>query len=268
MIGKGVTFDSGGYNLKTGAASLIENMKYDMAGAAAVLGAMAALSRYGVGSMDGVEVHALVAACENMISGAPQSLHPGDVIGSASNLTVEVTNTDAEGRLTLCDAIWFARRKIGADVLIDLATLTGAQKIATGKAIAGMYANDDALARELESAAYASGERLWRMPLFDDDADAADSQEHSYAKALQSHIADLQNAEKGGSGGAITAALFLKRFVDHDADANLKVPQWAHLDVAGPVWMDAKGHEQSQRGATGYGVRLLTQFVLDKCKTL
>lgn len=187
-------------------------------------------------------------------------MHPGDVIQSAEGLSIEVTNTDAEGRLTLADAIWYGRH-LGGDEILDLATLTGAQKVATGKKIAGMFSNDDSLADALLDSAYQTGERLWRMPLFDDcDCDGG---ENSYKNAMESEIADLQNAEKGGAGGSITAALFLKRFVESTRHQK-KVPKWAHLDVAGPVWRDKKGHEQSHVGATGYGVRLLTHFILNK----
>eukprot|EP01083_Nonionella_stella_P028348 78067_1 len=272
LIGKGVCFDSGGYNLKAGAGSLIENMKYDMAGSAAVIGTFAALSTYfkhnpsiAKNILDEYEIHGCVAACENMISGKEAAMHPGDIIQSAEGLSIEVTNTDAEGRLTLADAIWYGRNVIGADVVIDVATLTGAMKVATGKKIAGLFSNDDGLATDLLQSAYSSGERLWRMPLFDDCSD--DNGENSYTTAMDSEIADLVNAEKGGSGGgAITAALFLKRFAE-STKSNKKIPVWAHLDVAGPVWNDKKGHEQSNIGATGYGVRLLTNYVMNKCLT-
>ena len=190
------------------------------------------------------------------------AMHPGDIIQSAEGLTTEVTNTDAEGRLTLADAIWYGRNEIGGDIIIDLATLTGAMKVATGKKIAGMFCNDDELANDLLDSAYNGGERLWRMPLFDDCC--VDNGENSYINAMDSDIADLRNAEKGGYGGAITAALFLKRFVEN-TKTNKKIPAWAHLDVAGPVWNDKKGHEQSNIGATGYGVRK-ENYVLNKCK--
>jgi len=275
LIGKGVCFDSGGYNLKAGAASLIENMKYDMAGSAAVIGTFATLSRYLQNNpraakemLSKYEVHGVVAACENMISGKSTAMHPGDVIQSAEGLTIEVTNTDAEGRLTLADAIWYARRQIGGDIIIDLATLTGAMKVATGKKIAGLFCNDDSLANDLLHSAYVSGERLWRMPLYDDCS--VDNGENSYMNIMESDIADLKNAEKGGHGGAITAALFLKKFVENTKGANsneaTKIPKWAHIDVAGPVWADKKGHEQANVGATGYGVRLLTNYVLSTCQ--
>ena len=189
-------------------------------------------------------------------------MHPGDIIQSAEGISIEVTNTDAEGRLTLADAIWYGRNQIGGDIIIDLATLTGAMKVATGKKIAGMFCNDDSLANDLLQSAYSSGERLWRMPLFDDCG--VDNGENSYMTLMESQIADLVNAEKsGGGGGAITAALFLKKFAE-STNSNKKIPQWAHLDVAGPVWSDKKGHEQSNVGATGYGVRLLTNYVLNQ----
>ena len=189
-------------------------------------------------------------------------MHPGDIIQSAEGLSIEVTNTDAEGRLTLADAIWYGRNEIGGDIIIDLATLTGAMKVATGNKIAGMFCNDDELANDLLESAYCGGERLWRMPLYDDCC--VDNGENSYINVMDSDIADLRNAEKGGYGGAITAALFLKRFVEN-TKTNKRIPAWAHLDVAGPVWSDKKGHEQSNIGATGYGVRTLTNYVLNKC---
>ena len=190
-------------------------------------------------------------------------MHPGDIIESAEGLTIEVTNTDAEGRLTLADAIWYGRHQIGGDIIIDLATLTGAIKIATGKKIAGIFSNNDNLVNNILNSAYKSGERLWRMPLYDDCCD--DSGENSYINIMDSDIADLKNAEKGGYGGAITAALFLKRFVESTRHSK-KIPNWAHMDVAGPVWNDKKGHEQSNIGATGYGVRTLTNYIIDNCQ--
>merc|ERR1719188_860709 len=162
FVGKGVTFDSGGYNIKAGAGSMIEMMKFDMGGSAAVLG-----SAYAVGGLkpENVEVHFITAACENMING--HGLRPGDVLTASNGKTVEVNNTDAEGRLTLCDAIIYAGKQ-GCGTIIDIATLTGACMVALGMDIAGLYANTDELAADLRSSASTHGEKLWRLPLEDD----------------------------------------------------------------------------------------------------
>ena len=234
LVGKGLTFDSGGYNLKV-AGSQIEMMKYDMGGSAAVLGAMRAIGQL---RPAGVEVHAIVASCENMISG--NAIHPGDVLTASNGKTIEVNNTDAEGRLTLADALVYAC-KLEPDAIVDLATLTGACVIALGEEIAGLWSGSDALAAGLESAAKAGGEALWRMPLRD-----------SYKEGLKSHLADLKNTGPR-PGGSITAALFLRDFVT----AGLP---WAHLDIAGTVWSD-KGRGDSPPGATGFGVRTLVGWI-------
>ncbi|XP_049346946.1 leucine aminopeptidase, chloroplastic-like [Solanum verrucosum] len=231
LVGKGLTFDSGGYNLKTGAGSKIELMKYDMGGAAAVLGAAKALGEI---RPFGVEVHFIVAACENMISGA--GMRPGDIVTASNGKTIEVNNTDAEGRLTLADALIYACNQ-GVEKIIDLATLTGAIVIALGPSVAGAFTPSDDLAREVVVAAEASGEKLWRMPM-----------EESYWKSMKSGVADMINTGPG-DGGAITGALFLKQFVDEKV-------QWLHLDIAGPVWSDEK------KNATGYGVSTLVEWVL------
>jgi len=236
LVGKGLTFDSGGYNLKAGAGSMIELMKFDMGGAGAVLGAAKVL----VGlAPEGVEVHVIVAACENMISA--QAYRPGDILQASNGKTIEVLNTDAEGRLTLADALVYAE-KLKPDAIVDVATLTGACIIALGGDYGGMWTRDDTLASSLEAAASAKGERFWRMPLAEE-----------YKPNIKSEIADLKNVG-GREGGSITAALFLQEFVS-------KTTPWAHLDIAGPVWNPKKG------GATGFGARTLAEWVLSQAKS-
>jgi leucyl aminopeptidase len=233
IIGKGLTFDSGGLNIKpTGGG--IEMMKVDMGGAGATFGAAKAISQL----KPDVEVHFISAVTENMISG--RAMHPGDFLTASNGKTIEVNNTDAEGRLTLADALVFAD-KLGLDAMIDLATLTGACVIALGDDIAGLWSPDDQLAIELETASKTSGEKLWRMPL-----------EDKYFEGLKAIHADMKNTGPR-AGGSITATLFLKQFVE-------KTP-WAHLDVAGPVWAD-KDNGYNNAGATGYGVRMLVNWVL------
>ncbi|MEM9006541.1 MAG: leucyl aminopeptidase, partial [Cyanobacteria bacterium P01_F01_bin.86] len=206
IVGKGLTFDSGGLNLKAGAGSMIEMMKFDMGGAAATLGAAKAIAQI----KPDVEVHFISAATENMISG--HALHPGDILTASNGKTIEVNNTDAEGRLTLADALVFAE-KLEVDAIVDLATLTGACLIALGDNIAGLWSPQDELADELKQAADRAGEKLWQMPL-----------EQKYFEGLKSIVADMKNTGPR-SGGAITAALFLQQFVKETA--------WAHLDIAG-----------------------------------
>ncbi|MBE9173647.1 leucyl aminopeptidase [Cyanobium sp. LEGE 06143] len=234
LVGKGLTFDSGGYNLKTG-GSQIEMMKYDMGGSAAVLGAARAIGQL---QPAGVEVHVIVASCENMISGG--AVHPGDVVTTSKGRTIEINNTDAEGRLTLADALDYACG-LEPDAVVDLATLTGACVIALGDEMAGLWSNSDGLAEALLTAGAAGGEALWRMPL-----------RVSYKKGLKSGVADLKNTGPR-PGGSITAALFLQDFVT-------KGLPWAHLDIAGTVWSD-KGRGLDPAGATGYGVRTLVEWV-------
>ncbi|TVP63694.1 MAG: leucyl aminopeptidase [Nodularia sp. (in: Bacteria)] len=233
IIGKGLTFDSGGLNIK-GAGSGIETMKIDMGGAGATLGAAKAIAQI----KPDVEVHFISAATENMISG--HAMRPGDILKASNGKTIEVNNTDAEGRLTLADALVYAD-KLGVDAVIDLATLTGACVVALGEDIAGLYTPDDAVASQLEQAAQSAGEKLWRMPM-----------EEKYFEGLKSGIADMKNTGPR-PGGSITAALFLKQFI--------KDTPWAHLDVAGPVWTD-KENGYNSPGATGYGVRTLVNWVL------
>jgi leucyl aminopeptidase len=235
LVGKGLTFDSGGYNLKT-AGSQIEMMKYDMGGSAAVLGAMRAI---GETRPADVEVHMIVASCENMISGG--AVHPGDILTASNGKTIEINNTDAEGRLTLADALVYACR-LEPDAVVDLATLTGACVIALGEEIAGLWASSDGLAEALGRAAEQGGESLWRMPL-----------RSSYKEGLKSGLADLKNTGPR-PGGSITAALFLQDFVS-------KTVPWAHLDIAGTVWSD-KGRSSDPAGATGFGVRTLVNWIV------
>jgi leucyl aminopeptidase len=235
LVGKGLTFDSGGYNLKT-AGSQIEMMKYDMGGSAAVLGAARAIAEL---KPAGVEVHVIVAACENMISGG--AVHPGDILTASNGKTIEINNTDAEGRLTLADALVYACG-LEPDAVVDLATLTGACLIALGEEMAGLWSSSDGLAAALDEACRGAGEALWRMPL-----------RPSYKVGLKSPVADMKNTGPR-PGGSITAALFLQDFVSDG------VP-WAHLDIAGTVWSD-KGRGDNPAGATGYGVRTLVNWVM------
>ncbi|CDN10349.1 MAG: leucyl aminopeptidase [Richelia sp.] len=234
IIGKGLTFDSGGLNIK-GANSGIETMKIDMAGAGATFGAAKAIGQI----KPDVEVHFVSAVTENMISG--HAMHPGDILKASNGKTIEVNNTDAEGRLTLADALVFTD-KLGVDAIVDLATLTGACVVALGNDIAGMFTPNDELAKELDAAGDKAGEKLWRMPM-----------EDKYFEGLKSSIADMKNTGPR-PGGSISAALFLKQFVKD-------TPAWAHLDVAGPVWAD-KESGINNSGATGFGVRLLVNWVM------
>ena len=232
IVGKGVTFDSGGLNLKP-AGSGIETMKMDMGGAGATLGAAKAIAQL----KPDVEVHFISAATENMISG--HAMHPGDILTASNGKTIEVNNTDAEGRLTLADALVFAE-KLGVDAIVDLATLTGACVIALGDDIGGLWSTDDLLADQLKNAADVGGEKIWQMPL-----------EEKYFEAMKSEIADMKNVGPR-QGGSITAALFLKQFVNDTS--------WAHLDIAGPAWID-KESGVNNAGATGFPVRTLVNWV-------
>ena len=234
FIGKGVTFDTGGISIKS--AGGMEDMKWDMAGAGTVVGLMAALA----GRKAKVDAIGLVGLVENMPSGTAQ--RPGDVVKSYSGQTIEIINTDAEGRLVLADVLWYAQEKFDPKFMIDLATLTGAIIIGLGHEHAGMFSNDDGLCQKLTSAGLAIGEKVWRMPL--DDA---------YDKQIRSEIADMKNIG-GRPAGSITAAQFIQRFVN-------KKP-WAHLDIAGMAWSGKDG-PTTPKGATAFGVRLLNQLVAD-----
>jgi leucyl aminopeptidase len=234
VIGKGITFDSGGLDLKTAEGML--RMKDDMSGAAAVLGIMQALPALKVP----VEVHGLIAATENMPSGA--AIRPGDILTAMNGTTIEVGNTDAEGRLTLADAICYASEKIGADEIVDMATLTGACVVALGPLCSGLFSNHQPLANRLLAAAATAGERVWQLPLIDE-----------YRENLKSDVADLNNVGPRG-GGAITAGLFLKEFAGDKA--------WAHLDIAGPAFIE-KDTPLAPKGATGYAVRMMLTYLSD-----
>lgn len=236
LVGKGVTFDTGGISIKP--AGGMEDMKYDMGGAAAVVGAMKAIA----GRKAKADVVGVIGLVENMPSDRAQ--RPGDVVTSMSGQTIEVINTDAEGRLVLADALWYTQKTFNPCAVIDLATLTGAIVVALGGVHGGMYANDDALAGDLTAAGESTGETLWRMPLGDD-----------YDKQIASNIADMKNVG-GREGGSITAAQFLKRFVMD------KTP-WAHLDIAGVAWT-TKDKPTVPKGGVGFGVRLLDRLVADR----
>lgn len=232
MVGKGITFDSGGYSLKTAEGMI--TMKCDMSGAAAVIAAIWAVARLG----SNLEVRAYVAAAENLISGGAYRV--GDVLHSLLGKTIEITNTDAEGRLTLADAITHADQQ-GADAIVELSTLTGACVVALGDKVAGLFANDSRWGREVQDAAERAGEKVWPMPLEDE-----------YLESLHSHTADLKNTHgRSRYGGAITAALFLAEFTDKPL---------VHLDIAGPAYTE-RAHSLGPAGGTGFGVRSLIELV-------
>jgi len=235
FVGKGVTFDTGGISLKPGPG--MDMMKWDMGGAGAVAGAIKAIA----GRKAKANVVGVVGLVENMPDG--NAMRPGDIVTTMSGQTVEVLNTDAEGRLVLCDAIAWAQKAYDPKVLVDLATLTGAMVISLGHEYAGMFANDETLAANLLEAGEASGNKLWRFPL-----------SPAYDKLIDSPIADMKNIGPR-EGGSITAAQFLKRYVNEGV-------AWAHLDIAGMAWADKDGPVYG-KGATGYGVRLLDRFIAD-----
>jgi leucyl aminopeptidase len=235
LVGKGVTFDTGGISIKPAAG--MEDMKWDMGGAGAVAGAMMALAaRKAKANVIGV-----MGLVENMPDGG--AMRPGDIVTTMSGQTVEVLNTDAEGRLVLCDAITWVQRTHGVKTIVDLATLTGAMIVSLGNEYGGLFANDDALAEQLLAAGLATDDKLWRFPL-----------SPTYDKLLESPIADMKNIGPRGAG-SITAAQFIQRFVEDGT-------KWAHLDIAGMVWSEKTGVHHD-KGATGYGVRLLDRFVRD-----
>ncbi len=228
LVGKGITFDSGGLSIKP--ANAMEEMKYDMAGAASVLGTLKACALLKLP----INVIGLIASAENMLSGA--AIKPGDIITSMSGQTIEVINTDAEGRLVLADALTYAER-YNPEFVIDIATLTGAMIVALGCVATGFMTNDDLLATLLERAAKESEDKVWRMPL-----------DEAYQDAIDSPLADMINAGFDRSAGSITAACFLSRFTEKY--------RWAHLDIAGTAWISGK-----KRNATGRPVPLLTQLI-------
>jgi leucyl aminopeptidase len=235
FVGKGVTFDTGGISLKPGPG--MEDMKWDMGGAGAVAGGMLAIvSRKAKANVIGV-----LGLVENMPDG--NAIRPGDVLTSMSGQTIEVLNTDAEGRLVLCDALHWAQEQYDPARIIDLATLTGAMIIALGHEHGGMFSNDDALADQLLNVGKSVGDKVWRLPIGP-----------AYDKLIDSPIADIKNVGPRPAG-SITAAQFLHRFIK-------KGTPWAHLDIAGMVWSDKPGHSWD-KGATGYGARLIDRFVKD-----
>lgn len=235
FVGKGVCFDTGGISIKP--AGGMEEMKWDMGGAATVIGLMQALA----GRKAKVNAVGVAGLVENMPSGTAQ--RPGDVVKSMSGQTIEVLNTDAEGRLVLADALWYTKERFKPRFMVDLATLTGAIIIALGHEYAGLFSNNDDLCNQLIAASQAEAEGVWRLPLND-----------AYDKMLDSPIADIQNITNERGAGSITAAQFLQRFVD-------KVP-WAHLDIAGMAW-SKKDKPTVPKGGTGFGVRLLNRLVAD-----
>jgi leucyl aminopeptidase len=233
LIGKGITFDSGGLDLKT--AEGMERMKGDMSGAAAVLGVLRVLPRL----RPAVEVHGLIAATDNMPSGS--ATKPGDVLRAMNGKTIEVNNTDAEGRLTLADAIAYARQEVKPDEIVDIATLTGAASIALGSLCAAAMSNDAALQARVLAAGTRAGERLWPLPLIDE-----------YREGLRSEVADLRNTGPR-PGGAITAGLFIREFAG--------TTPWVHLDIAGAAFTD-KDLPYAPKGGVGFGARTLLEYVL------
>ena len=237
LVGKGITFDTGGINLKR-PYDLMIPMKSDMSGAAAILATLTALEEL----QPNIRVSALLMCAENAISGTAQ--RPSDVITHYGGTTVEVSDTDAEGRLVLADGLAFADLNLDPDYLVDVATLTGAATLGLGKQYAAMYTRDDQLAREFETAGNISGDRVWHMPLIDD-----------YKDALESDIADLSHIAKKVkySAGSVTAALFLEHFAGDR--------RWVHLDIAGTARSDSDSGE-NPKGGTGFGVRLLTEWIM------
>ena len=230
LVGKGVTFDTGGISLKPGLG--MDEMKYDMGGAASVLGVMRALCE----SRLAIHVVGAIACAENMPSG--HATRPGDIVTTMSGQTVEILNTDAEGRLVLCDTLTYIQR-FNPEVVIDIATLTGACVVALGKVLSGLFSPDQELAQEILKAGEQSFDRAWQMPVIDD-----------YQELLDSPFADIANIG-GPTAGAVTAACFLQRFT--------KEYRWAHLDVAGTAWLSG-----AQKGATGRPVPLLMQFLANR----
>jgi leucyl aminopeptidase len=232
LVGKGVTFDSGGISIKPSQG--MDEMKSDMSGAACVIGTLEAVALLGLP----IRVIGLIPATDNMPSGTAQT--PGDVITTMSGITVEVGNTDAEGRLILADALTYAKKEYDPDVIIDLATLTGACIVALGYSVAGLFSNDDELAGEIFKSGQTTGEKVWRLPLWDE-----------YDELIKSDVADVHNT--GGRGaGTITAAKFLEKFIDGHK-------HWAHIDIAGPAF-SAKGGGKTP-GGTGFGVRLMVDLL-------
>ena len=240
FVGKGVTFDSGGLNIKPSGRSL-SLMKYDMGGAAVVTSLLQSLAR----RKAKVNVVGVVGLVENMPSGSAQ--RPGDVVTSMSGQTIEIDNTDAEGRLVLADVLWFTQEFFSPDIIIDLATLTGAIQVALGEHCAGLFSNNDNLAHNIFKSGVNTNENVWRLPL------------NSYYNSLiDSDIADIKNTGRSGAG-SITAAQFLQRFIQGDR-------AWCHIDIAGVNWLDTD-FKLSPKGATGFGVRLLNDYLIKNYET-
>ncbi len=233
LVGKGLTFDTGGYSLKPTAS--MDTMKSDMAGAAAVIGTMCAIAQNNIKA----NVVAVVAACENAISGI--SYKPGDIIGSMAGKTIEVLNTDAEGRLTLVDAVTYIIQKENATRIVDVATLTGAALVALGTTTTAVISNNDEFYDELVGEAAKTGEKFWRLPDYDD-----------YKKLIKSEIADLKNLG-GRNAGTITAGLFIGEFIEGKP--------WLHLDIAGTSWAEGSLNEYAGKGATGVPVMTLYSMI-------
>jgi len=228
LVGKGLTYDCGGLSIKTGQGMV--GMKGDMAGAAAVIGAMAAISQLKIKA----NVVGIIAACENMISG--KAYKPGDIIGSMAGKSIEVLNTDAEGRITLADAVYYAVAKERATKVLDIATLTGAAIVSLGNVATAVLATDEEFYGKLEQASDLAGEKIWRLP-----------HDEEYKELIKSDVADLRNTSTGGAG-TITGGLFVGAFVE-------KTP-WLHLDIAGTAWTSKEG-DYHPKGATGVGVRTM-----------
>jgi leucyl aminopeptidase len=233
VVGKGVTFDSGGLSIKP--ADAMMTMKCDMAGAAAVIGFFATLARL----KPRVNIHGVIAATENMVSG--KAIRPGDIVHAANGKSIEILNTDAEGRLTLADAMTYVLKE-KPDAMIDLATLTGACLVALGEEITGLMTNDKVLGKQVLDAALKAGEKMWELPL-----------EPRYRDLINSDIADLRNIATSRYGGSLTAGLFLQEFVENTP--------WVHLDIAGPAYAERPMSSYLGKGGTGHGVRTLVEFV-------
>ena len=234
LVGKGVTFDTGGYSLKT--ANGMEEMKMDMGGSAVVLGVIKALAlRKSKSNVVGV-----IGSVENMVSSNAQ--RPSDIVKSMSGQTIEVLNTDAEGRLVLADALWYCQEKYNVKKMINFATLTGAIIAALGNFYAGLFSNSDKLSDDLTKSGRKTDEKIWRFPLGKE-----------YDDLLNCDIADVKNITGTGGAGSITAAQFLQRFVKKDVE-------WAHLDIAGVTWLD-KDQPLSKKGGTAFGVRLIDNYI-------
>lgn len=237
FVGKGVTFDTGGISIKPSAA--MDEMKFDMGGSAAVVGLMKSLAL----RKSKANVVGIVALAENMPS--RDAYRPGDIVKSMSGKTIEVLNTDAEGRMVLCDALTYVQKTYKPQLIIDLATLTGAIIVALGNEYCGTYANDDGLWEQLSAASATSGEKIWRMPL-----------DETFSKAVESKVADLRNISNiGRAAGSCTAAAFLEHFIEDDT-------KWAHMDIAGTAWIK-KDKPTVPAPGTGFGVRVLDRFVAE-----